>query len=90
MGHQQGSAFAVFGTLPHERITTIPAGFGADIPLFPRSGPEAGFGFLTHRCDSKATVAKLNGFNPPTFVKQIPVSRVGTSHFSFNEDFSKG
>lgn len=89
VGNQQGSEFAVFNIFTHALVTTIPAGFGADIAFFPRSGPGTGFAFGTNRYDYMVTVAKLNGPNPPTFVKQIPVTLRGTHYMTFNEDFSK-
>lgn len=89
IGDQQGSEFAVFDIFTHALVTTIPAAFGADIAFFPRSGPGAGFAFGTNRYDYMVTVAKLNGGNPPTFVKQIPVTLRGPHYITFNEDFGK-
>lgn len=89
VGNQQGSEFAVFDIFTHALVTTIPAGFGADIAFFPRSGPGEGFAFGTNRYDYMVTVAKLNGPNPPTFVKNIPTTLQGSHFFNFNEDFSK-
>lgn len=88
VGNQQGSEFAVFDIFTHELVATIPAGFGADIAFFPRSGPGDGFAFLTNRYDYFVTVARLNGPNPPSFVKNIPTTLQGSHFFTFNEDFS--
>lgn len=90
VGNHQGSEFAVFNIFTHQLVATIPAGFGADIAFFPRSGPGAGYAFMTNRYDYFVTVAKLNGPNPPTFVKNIPTTLQGSHFFNFNEDFSKG
>lgn len=90
VGNQQGSEFAVFDLFTRKLVTVIPAGFGADIAFFPSSGPGAGYVFGTNRYDWKVTVAKLNGPNPPTLVKQMPVSHQGTHYFYFNEDSTKG
>ena len=90
VGNQRGSEFAVFNIFTHKLVATIPAGFGADIAFFPRSGPGAGFAFLTNRYDYFVTVAKLNGPNPPTFVKHIPTTLQGSHFINFNEDLSKG
>lgn len=88
IGNQQGSEFAVFDILTHELVTTIPAGFGADIAFFPRSGPGAGYAFLTNRYDYFVTVAELNGLDPPTFHQNIPTTLQGSHFFNFDEDFS--
>lgn len=90
IGNQQGGVYAIFDLDTRQLVTEIPAGFGADIAFFPGGGPAQGYALLTNRYSSFVTVAKLNGLNPPTFEKNIPVSQNGTHYFSFSKDWSKG
>lgn len=89
IGNQQGSEFAVFDLFSRKRVATIPAGYGADIAFFPRTGPGKGYAFGTSRYDFRVTVAKLNGRKPPTFHRDIPVTFQGTHYITFNEGLDK-
>ena len=90
VGNQDASAFSIIN-IPERRLEKLlPAGKGADIAFFPAAGPAKGLALLTNRYDTFVTVAKLNGDQPPSVVKKIPTSALGSHFITFNSDFSKG
>lgn len=90
VGNQDASTFSIIN-IPERRFEKLlPAGKGADISFFPAGGPAKGLALLTNRYDTFVTVAKLNGDQPPTLVKNISTSALGSHFITFNSDFSKG
>lgn len=89
MGNQDASAISVINVGERRLEKLIPAGLGADIAFFP-AGPADGYAFVTNRYDGFVTMVRLNGDDPPTFVKNIPTERIGSHYITFNEDWSEG
>ncbi|MPZ72976.1 MAG: beta-propeller fold lactonase family protein [Nitriliruptorales bacterium] len=88
VGNQDASVFSIVN-IPERRLETmLPAGRGADIAFFPAGGPARGLALLTNRYDDFVTVARLNGQQPPTVVKNMTTSALGSHFVTFNEDFS--
>lgn len=89
VGNHDASVMSIVN-IPERRLERlIPAGKGADIAFFPAGGPARGYALITNRYDDFVTVARLNGDDPPTFVKNVPHSTIGSHYITFNEDFSK-
>lgn len=90
VGNQRASVFSIVN-IPQRRLEKLlPAGKGADIAFFPAGGPAKGLALLTNRYDSFVTVAKLHGAKPPTAMKKIRTSALGSHYITYNSDFSRG
>ncbi|MBI3686031.1 MAG: hypothetical protein HY241_01615 [Actinobacteria bacterium] len=90
VGNQDASVMSIVDLPSRRLVTQIPAGRGADIAFFPAEGPAKGYALVTSRYDYFVVVAKLNGQQPPTFVKRINQTARGSHFITFDEDFEKG
>jgi YVTN family beta-propeller protein len=90
VGNQDASVMSIIDLRTHKLATQIPAGLGADIAFFPKSGPAKGYALITGRYDHSVVVAKLNGQRPPTFVKEIRLAASGAHFITFDEEYERG
>jgi YVTN family beta-propeller protein len=89
VGNEDASVISVIDVPGRELRELIPAGLGADIAFFPKSGPAKGYALVTNRYDYFVGVLRLRGGRPPALAKRIHYRLLGSHYISFDRRYRR-